>query len=106
MAVGIGVGAGVGFGAGVGPEVAVRVEEGEEVRVAVGVRVGVYVGVAGVRVLPRLGALADLAGVLADVIGSSWPVGRGAPDCRMTNHPTPAINTNADRDASSGPATP
>ncbi|HWD82801.1 MAG TPA: hypothetical protein VG497_28065 [Kribbella sp.] len=107
------------------------------VGVGVGVAVcrgfGVYVDVAGVLVLPRLGAVVDRVGVavvrrggvdegldgVADgtadeassagrgvVTDVSWLVARGVPVCRMTNHPTPASSTSADNDASRGPATP
>jgi hypothetical protein len=48
---------------------------------------------------------ASSAAVVIDVIGSSWLVTLLS-DCRMTNHPTPAIRTRAEKDARSGPATP
>lgn len=50
--------------------------------------------------------LADVRVDAVDATGFSWPAGRGVPDCRMTNHPTPASRISADNDASSGPATP
>jgi hypothetical protein len=66
-----------------------------------GVRRGVYAGL-----VARAGVVeASSAAVVIDVIGSSWLVTRLS-DVRMTNHPTPAIRTRADKDARSGPATP
>jgi hypothetical protein len=66
-----------------------------------GVRRGVYDGLAG-----RVGvADASSAAVVIEVIGSSWLVALVSV-VRMTNHPTPAIRTRADKDARSGPATP
>ena len=65
------------------------------------VRRGVYDGL-----VARAGvAEASSDAVVIDVIGSSWLVTRLS-DVRMTNHPTPAIRTRADKDARSGPATP
>jgi hypothetical protein len=118
----------VGFGSlfvGVGVDAAVGV--------AVCRGFGVYVDLVGVRVLLRLGAVVDRVGVgvivvregvrrgvyvgvgvadeassagAAEVIGVSWPVAFGVPVSRMTNHPTPASRTSADKEARSGPATP
>jgi hypothetical protein len=50
-------------------------------------------------------AEASSAAVVIAVIGSCRLVTRVS-DVRMTNHPTPAIRTRADKDARSGPATP
>jgi hypothetical protein len=80
----------VGFG------VTLLVVDGVLEGVAV-VRRGVYDGLVG-------RAEASSPAVVIDVTGVSWLVTLLS-DCRSTNHPTPAINTRADKDARSGPAT-